>query len=126
MASKKTFVVIDAVDSPKGAMLVRYQVVERCEPDPEEKRIAEAEVEEHLKEISEEFREQFRAQISAVQAMSQVNKPSYNVEEKMVICQSPEEVTAAIKEAKESYDEMRKLQKSGTSLKVNYNSLSPL
>lgn len=37
--SSKTFVVIEAIDNPKGAMLVRYQAVERCEPDPEEKRL---------------------------------------------------------------------------------------
>jgi pimeloyl-CoA synthetase len=120
MASK-AFAVVEAVDSPKGAMLVRYQIVERCEPDPEEKRIAEAEMEDHLKEMDEEVREQFRVQMAAATAMSPANKTTYNVEDKMVICQSPEEVVAAIKEAKESYDEIRKLQKAGTRLNTNLN-----
>lgn len=126
MASSKTFAVVEAIDNPKGAMLVRYQVVERCEPDPEEKRIAEAEAMEHLKGMDEEVQEALKAQIAAAQAMSGVGKPSYNVEDKMVICQSPEEVVSAIKEAKESYDEMRRLQKAGTRLNQNYNTLRQL
>jgi len=126
MASTKTFVVVEAVDSPKGAMLVRYQTVERAEPDPEEVRVASIEYEKHLEDMDEAVREQFKAQISAMQALNPMSKPSYNVEDKMVICQTPEEVVVAIKDAKEAYEEMRKLVKAGTRLNVNYSSMRPL
>lgn len=111
--SSKTFVVIEAIDNPKGAMLVRYQVVERCEPDPEEKRLREVEAEAQLSGLEPEIRADFKAQMTAAQAFYPPPRPSYNVEDKNVICATPPEVVAAIQEAKEAHDEIKKLQKSG-------------
>lgn len=111
--SSKTFVLVEAIDSPKGAMLVRYQVVDRCEPDPEEKRIREVEAEAQLAGLDPEVQEALKAQLSAAKALYPPSRPSYNVEDKNVICQSPQEVVAAIAEAKEAHDEIMKLKKSG-------------
>lgn len=123
MASNKTFAVVEAVDSPRGAMLVRYKVVDRCEPDPEERRIADVELEGHLKKMDDEEREHFEIQLAAAKAMTTPTRSFYNVEDKLVICQSPEEVVAAIKEAKEAHDEIKKLQKSGAHLKMEYGTI---
>jgi len=116
MSSSKTFAIIESVDSPKGAMLVRYQLVERCEPDPEEKRIAEVEFDSQLAGLDPGIREDFKAQISAAKAFYPDARPSYNIEDKNVICTTPEEVVAAIREAKEAHDEIKKLQKTGVHL----------
>jgi hypothetical protein len=118
--SSKTFAVVEAVDNPKGAMLVRYQIVERCEPDPEEKRIAEAQFEEHLEGLDPEIRADFKAQISAAKALTPHRPTSHSVEDKIVICMTPADVVAAIQEAKEAHDEMKKLQKSGVILIGNH------
>ena len=115
--SSKSFAIVEAIDNPKGAMLVRYQVIERCEPDPEEKRLAEATLKEKLGWVRQEDLEEFQKQIAAAEALYQSQRPvpqvSYNVEDKNVICTSPEEVVSAIREAKEAYDEMAKLKKTG-------------
>jgi hypothetical protein len=111
--SSKTFVLVEAIDNPKGAMLVRYQAIERCEPDPEEKRIAEVRLDAQLGGLDPEAKRDFKAQLAAAQALYPSPRPSYNVEDKNVICKTSEEVVAAIYEAKEAYDEILKLKKSG-------------
>lgn len=123
MISSKAFAVVEAVDSPKGTVLVRYKIVERCEPDPEERRLADMEFEDHLKKMDEETRENFKMQLAASKAVHFADKAPYNVEDKIVICQSHEEIAAAIKEAKEAYDERKKLQKSGTHLNMDYGAV---
>lgn len=120
MASEKVFVVVEAIDQPAGAMLIRYQMVERVEPDPEEARLAAAEKERALEAIPEDMREDFKAQVVAAQSM--IGPPpklvSYRTEEKVALCTKAEEVSAAIIEAKEHYDEIRKLRKSGARFEI--------
>jgi hypothetical protein len=115
MSSEKVFVVVEAIDRPAGAMLIRYQIVERIEPDPEESRIQEQEAENALNDIPEDVREDFKAQIAATKSMMGVSKKpiTYRTEEKVAVCTKTEEIAAAIIEAKEQYDEIRKLKKSG-------------
>ncbi len=113
MISNKVFVVVEAVDNPKGAMLVRYSGVDRVEPDPEEKRLLSAEVDKHLSTMDDEIKEIFMAQIGAAKAMTGTSKVSYRVEPRMSICKTVEEVTAAILEAKEQNEEIIRLTKSG-------------
>lgn len=51
--------------------------------------------------------------MTAAQAFYPPPRPSYNVEDRNVICKTPEEVVVAIHEAKEAYDEIAKLKKAG-------------
>lgn len=117
MSQEKVFVVVEAVDRPAGAMLVRYQIVERVEPDPEEARLASAPVPKARPPgIPDDMWEEVKLQVAAAEAL--YNRPtpsnvSYRTEEKTAICTKPEEITAAIIEAKEQYEEIRKLKKSG-------------
>jgi hypothetical protein len=111
--SQKTFAAVESVDNPKGAMLVRYQVVERIEPDPEEGRVAQAAVDEHLADMPEELREALISQVRAMQAMHGQPQISYRIESKNMICKTAEEVTAAILEAREADEEIRRLTRSG-------------
>lgn len=119
MASAKVFVVVEAVDRPAGAMLVRYQTVDRIEPDPEETRIAASETERALKEIPEELREGLKIQVAAAKSMMAPKQVIYRTDEKVAICTKAEEVSAAIVEAKEQYDEIRRLQKSGARFDIS-------
>lgn len=115
MSQEKAFVVVEAVDRPAGAMLVRYQIVERVEPDPEEERLAAAPPP-RPPGVDEEIWEETKAQVAAAEALYKrptTNKPSYRTEERVLICMKPEEIAAAIVEAKEQYDEIRKLKKAG-------------
>lgn len=115
MASSKVFVMIEAADSPAGAVLVRYQIVERVEPDPEEARLAASEADDALKTFTKDMREEFKAQFAAAQSMIGGHRKqiTYRTDEKVVVCTKPEEISAAIAEAKEAYDEIRKLTKAG-------------
>lgn len=128
MSSEKVFVVVEAVDRPVGAMLVRYQTVERIEPDPEEERLAAAPVPKvRPPSISEEVWEDIQMQVTAAEAL--YNRPivkqiPYRTEEKVMICMKPEEITAAITEAKEQYEEIRRLKKAGAHFEFSTPNLS--
>lgn len=126
MSSEKVFVVVEAVDRPAGAMLVRYQTVERVEQDPEESRLMEQEAEKALNDIPEDMREDFKAQIAATKSLMGVQKKpiTYRTEEKVAICTKTEEVAAAVVEAKEQYEEIRKLKKSGARFELGMPSLN--
>ena len=117
MSQEKVFVVVEAVDRPAGAMLVRYQTVERVEPDPEEARLAAVpSVKVRPPGIPDDVWEDVKVQVAAAEALYSRPTPSqvsYRTEEKTAICTKPEEITAAITEAKEQYEEIRKLKKSG-------------
>jgi len=126
MPSEKVFVVVEAIDRPAGAMLVRYQVVERVEPDPEEARVMAAEAERALKALPAELREDFEAQIAATKSMMGVAKNPivYRIEERVAVCVKTEEVAAAIAEAKEQYEEIRKLKKAGARFDLSMPSMN--
>jgi hypothetical protein len=131
MASSKTFVVIEALDSPAGAMLARYQIVERIEPDPEEKRLAAIPSPPAVRPLGvpEDDWELAQIQIEAAEALYKtraIPRISYRTDEKMVVCQKPEEITEAIREAKEAYDEIRKLTKAGARFEFSPSSLRTL
>lgn len=119
MSQEKVFIVVEAVDRPAGAMLVRYQTVERVEPDPEEERLASAPIPKvRPPGIPEDVWEDVKLQVAAAEALytkppSLMKQVSYRTEERNAICTKPEEITAAITEAKEHYEEIRKLKKSG-------------
>ena len=132
MASSKTFVLIEALDTPAGAMLARYQIVERVEPDPEETRLANAPPPPTArpKDVPKNIWDEMQIQIAAAEAIYKrqplAPKISYRTDEKMVVCKTPEEIAEAIREAKESYDEIRKLTKSGAHFEYSPSTLRTL
>jgi len=113
MQTDKAFAVVESLDHPKDAMLVRYQIVERVEPDQEEARILNTEVGGILSDLPGDTREALNAQVDAFKALSAKAKVQYRIDTKMVLCASPEEVTRAIQEAKEADTEIARLKKSG-------------
>lgn len=119
MSQEKVFIVVEAIDRPAGAMLVRYQTVERVEPDPEEERLASLPIPKTRPPgISDDVWEEVKMQVAAAEALytpppSLLKAVLYRTEEKTAICTKPDEITAAITEAKEQYEEIRKLKKSG-------------
>jgi hypothetical protein len=128
MSSEKVFVVVEAVDRPAGAMLVRYQIVERVELDPEEERLASAPspLIACPPGMPQDDWEIVQSQIAAAEAIfrtKSVKKVTYRTEEKVVICTKTEEVAAAISEAKEQYEEIRTLKKSGARFEMSVPSL---
>ena len=132
MSQEKVFIVVEAVDRPVGAMLVRYQTVERVEPDPEEERLAAAPVPKvRPPGIPDDVWEEVKLQVEAAEALytrppSILKQVSYRTEEKTVICTKPDEITAAITEAKEQYEEIRKLKKSGARFEFGSHGLPRL
>lgn len=124
MASEKIFVVVEAIDKPAGAMLVRYSVVERVEPDPEEQRLASVPMAPATRPpgVDQETWEMVQTQLSAADAIyksQKVDRVTYRTEEKVAICTKTEEIAAAIIEAKEQYEEIRKLKKSGARFELS-------
>jgi hypothetical protein len=132
MASGKVFVVIEALDAPAGAMLARYQIVERIELDPEEKRLASIPPPPAVRPagVDESTWEIVQAQLEAADAIYKTRatppRTSYRTDEKMVVCQKPEEIAEAIREAREAYDEIRKLTKAGARFEFSPSSLRAL
>jgi hypothetical protein len=132
MASGKVFVVIEALDAPAGAMLARYQIVERIELDPEEQRLAAVPPPPAVRPpgIPADDWALVQIQLEAAEAIYKNRatppRPSYRTDEKMVVCQKPEEIAEAIREAKESYDEIRKLTKAGARFEFSPSSLRAL
>lgn len=132
MASSKAFVVIEALDLPAGAMLARYQTVERIEPDPEEQRLSAVPPPPAVRpdSVPEEIWELMQTQIHAADAIykSRASAPrlSYRTDEKMVVCYQPGEIAEAVREAKEFYDEIKKLTKAGARFEFSPSSLRSL
>jgi hypothetical protein len=131
MATGKTFVVIEALDSPAGAMLARYQVVDRIEPDPEEQRLAAVPPPPAVRPagVPADDWAIVQIQLEAAEAIYKnrtIHRPSYRTDEKMVVCQKPEEIAEAIREAKEAYDEIRKLTKAGARFEFSPSSFRAL
>lgn len=124
--NSKTFAVVESVDNPKGAMLLRYQTVERIEPDPEEARMATSAYEEQLARMPADVREEFEVQMAAAKAAHGIGlqKMSYRIELKMVLCRTVEEIASGILEAKEANDEIARLTRTGARFEMQPTRLS--
>lgn len=116
MIPNNVFAVIEAIDKPKGAILLRYQAPERIAPDPEEERIRKQEIEERLSEIPEDIRDQLKAQLGLIDSASRRPSVTYRMVSRMDICTSAEEVAKAVLDAKEAWDEIVRLTKAGASI----------
>lgn len=108
MSFKREFLTLEALDAPEGAVLARFLKVVPVAPDDEDARLKDGAKNRVLKGMPEPVREIMRA------AEVMQNKASERViMVATAICTKPEELAEVVKKAKDAFDEILALERTG-------------